>query len=147
MSETSIEQAAGIIRSDPFASCLGIEFLLIESGHAVARMTLRDEHLNFMGLVHGGAIFSLADVTFGAAANAGGTMAMAINVSIDYFAPAGDSPYLEADVMEDARAGRGGHYVMRVTTAAGETVAACHGWAYHTSRPLTGNEYREGDNQ
>ncbi len=136
-----------MIRSDPFASYLGIEFLLIESGHAVARLPLRDEHLNFMGLVHGGAIFSLADVAFGAAANAGGTMAVAINVSIDYLAPAGDSPYLEADVIEDARAGRGGHYVMRITTARGETVAVCHGWAYHTSRPLAPGAFREDDTQ
>lgn len=136
MSEQYLEKAARIIRSDPYAAHLGIEFVLIEEGHAVSRMELRDEHLNFMGLVHGGAIFSLADATFGAAANSNGTKAMAIHVSIDYLAPPGDSPYLEVDVREDARAGRGGHYKMEVRTSSGELIAVCNGWAYHTSRSL-----------
>lgn len=136
MSESEIQEAAEIIRSDPFASHLGIEFVLIESGHAVSRMSLSEEHLNFMGLVHGGAIFSLADATFGAAANSTGKMAMAIHVSIDYLAPPGDTPYLEADVRETARAGRGGHYKMEVRNASGEMIAVCHGWAYHTTRAL-----------
>lgn len=136
MSDMDMDEAAAIIRSDPFASWLGIEFVLIESGHAVSRMKLTGEHLNFMGLVHGGAIFALADATFGAAANSNGTMAMAIHVSIDFLAPPGGTEYLEADVREDARAGRGGHYVMKITNDSGELVAVCQGWAYHTARPL-----------
>lgn len=131
-----MDEATGIIRTDPYAAHLGIEFVLIEEGHAVSRMTLCEKHLNFMGLIHGGAIFSLADATFGAAANSNGTKAMAIHVSIDYLAPPGDTPYLEADVREDARAGKGGHYHMEVRSAAGEIVAVCNGWAYHTARPL-----------
>lgn len=136
MNVPDTEEASRVIRSDPFASHLGIEFVVIESGHAVSRMKLAEEHLNFMGLVHGGAIFALADATFGAAANSDGTMAMAIHVSIDFLAPPGDTEYLDADVREDARAGRGGHYVMKVTNDAGESVAVCQGWAYHTARPL-----------
>ena len=136
MSEISIEEAAEIIRKDRYARHLGIEFTLIEEGHAVSRMPLDERHLNFMGSVHGGAIFSLADATFGAAANSSGVKAMAIHVSIDYLVPPGDSPYLEADVREDARAGRGGHYRMEVRTSEGVLVAICNGWAYHTSRSL-----------
>lgn len=136
MEKLDIEEAAAVIRSDPYAAHLGIEFVLIEERHAVSRMALEGKHLNFMGLVHGGAIFSLADSTFGAAANSNGTKAMAIHVSIDYLAPPGDTPYLEADVREDARAGRGGHYRMEVRNAAGEMVAVCNGWAYHTARSL-----------
>jgi len=131
-----VEEAARLIRLDPFAGHLGIEFLLIEKGHAVSRMTLGKEHKNFMGMIHGGAIFSIADATFGAAANSGGTRSMAIHVSIDFLAPPGDTAYLEADVRETARAGRGGHYQMEVRNESGELVAVCHGWAYHTSVPL-----------
>ena len=80
--------------------------------------------------------FSPADVTFGAAANSDGTRAMAIHVSIDFLAPPGDTEYLEADVREDARAGRGGHYVMKITNDSGESIAVCNGWAYHTARSL-----------
>lgn len=136
MERMGLEEASRIIRQDPFASNLGIEFLLIEKGHAVARMTLSEVHKNFMGMVHGGAIFALADSTFGAAANSDGTRAMAIQVSIDFLAAPGETPYLEADVRETTRAGRGGHYEMKVSNEAGDLVAVCHGWAYHTSRPL-----------
>lgn len=136
MNDMSMEEAARTIRSDPYAEYLGIEFVLIEKGHAVSRMPLARRHLNFMGLVHGGAIFSIADATFGAAANSNGTKAMAIHVSIDYLAPTGDATYLEADVREDARAGRGGHYIMKVHNSEGGLVAVCNGWAYHTSRSL-----------
>lgn len=136
LKDMSLEEAARIIRSDPYAEYLGIEFVLIEKGHAVSRMPLDSRHLNFMGLVHGGAIFSIADSTFGAAANSDGTRAVAIHVSIDYLAPPGDAAYLEADVQEDARAGRGGHYMMKVHSSEGELVAVCNGWAYHTSRSL-----------
>lgn len=136
MKKHDVSKAAAVIRSDRYAGHLGIEFVLIEEGHAVSRMPLDERHLNFMGLVHGGAIFSLADSTFGAAANSGGTKAMAIHVSIDYLAAPGDTPYLEADVREDARAGRGGHYKMEVRNAVGEIVAVCNGWAYHTTRSL-----------
>jgi acyl-CoA thioesterase len=128
--------AAEIIKKDPFAEYMDIEFVLIEPGHAVSRMELAEHHLNFMGLVHGGAIFSLADATFGAAANSGGKRAMAIHVSIDFLAPPGETDHLQADVRETSRAGRGGHYVMEVTNAGGDKVAVCHGWAYHTDRPL-----------
>jgi len=124
-----------IIRSDPFAKHMGIEFVLIEDGHAISRMKISDKHKNFMGLVHGGAIFSLADATFGAAANSSGTKAMAIHVSIDYLAPC-KSEYLEADVRLNTKAGKGGHYRMEVRGSSGELVAVCNGWAYHTSRPL-----------
>ncbi len=136
MENSSIEEAARIIKADPYAKYLNIEFILIEKGHAISRMPLDRRHLNFMGLVHGGAIFSIADATFGAAANSDGYKAMAIHVSIDYLSPPGDTPYLEAEVREDARAGRGGHYRMEVRTSDGQLVAVCNGWAYHTSRPL-----------
>lgn len=136
MSEPEIESAAKKIRTDPFAEYLDIEFVLVEKGHAVSRMKLAEHHRNFMGLVHGGAIFSLADATFGAAANSEGTRAMAIHVSIDYLAPPGDTEYLQADVREDARAGRGGHYRMSVMNAGGDLVAVCNGWAYHTNKSL-----------
>ena len=85
---------------------MGVEVLLVEEGRAVARMEISDSHRNFLGMVHGGAIFSLADVAFSAAANSWGTRAMAIHITIDYLAAPGDTPYLEAEVRKTGRAGR-----------------------------------------
>ena len=125
-----------MVNSDAYARHLGVELVLVEEGRAVARMEIRDDHKNFLGSVHGGAIFSLADVAFSAAANSRGKKAVAIHIAIDYLAPPGDTPYLEAEVHETARAGRAGHYAMEVRNAAREAVAVCHAWAYHTDRDL-----------
>jgi len=47
----------------------------VAPGQAEVRMPLDQRHLNGAGIVHGGAIFSLADVAFAAASNAHGTLA------------------------------------------------------------------------
>jgi acyl-CoA thioesterase len=119
-----------IIRRDRFAEHMGVEMLLVEDGHAIAR-------LNFLGLVHGGAIFSLADIAFGAAANSWGTRSMAIHITIDYLSAPGDTPYLQAEVRKRGRAGRACHYGMEVANAAGEVIAVLSGWAYQTKINLS----------
>jgi acyl-CoA thioesterase len=125
-----------IIGRDPFAAHMGIEVLTVEDGRAVARMPLRDDHRNFLGLVHGGAIFALADVAFGAAANSWGTRSMAIHIAVDYLMAPGDTPYLEAEVRKKGRAGRTCHYAMEVRNAAGDVIAVLSGWAYQTRKDL-----------
>jgi len=99
-------------------------------------MELAEGHNNFLGTVHGGAIFALADVAFAAAANSHGNRSMAFHISIEYLGPPGDTPYLEAEVRETGRAGRAGHYSMEVRNSSGESIAVLNGWAYGTSKPL-----------
>jgi acyl-CoA thioesterase len=130
-------ETISFMSKDSFGSLLGVELITVEEGRAVARMQLADKHKNFMGMVHGGAVFGLADVAFSAAANSGENRAMAFHISIEYLAPAGDTPYLEAEVTETGRAGRAGCYSMEVRDAAGRKIAALYGWAYRTSRPVT----------
>ena len=125
-----------LMRSDKFASHMAVELVEVAEGRAVARMELSDIHRNFMGTVHGGATFAADDVAFAAAANSGGNLSMAFHISINYIAPSGDTPYLEAEVTRTGRAGRAGHYSMQVRNASGEPVAVLSGWAYQTSRPL-----------
>ena len=125
-----------LIGRDPFAGRMGIEMLEVEDGRAVARMEITDSHRNFLGVVHGGAIFSLADVAFGAAANSWGTRSMAIHITIDYLAPPGDTPWLEAEVTKTGRAGRTCYYGMEVRNSAGEVIAVLSGWAYETKKDL-----------
>jgi acyl-CoA thioesterase len=124
------------MKNDSFAAHLGVELLTVEEGRAVARMRLEDKHRNFMGTVHGGAVFSLADVAFSAAANSHGNRCMAFHISIDFLGPPGDTSFLEAEVQETGRAGRAGHFSMEVRNDSGETVAVLDGWAYQTNKPL-----------
>ena len=71
-------------KNDRFAKHSGIELLEIGAGRAKARMTITDAHLNGVSLVHGGAIFTLADLVFAAASNSHGTIAVGVNASIAY---------------------------------------------------------------
>ena len=61
-----------IFANDRFAARCGIELLAVSPGQARARMSLRPDHLNGLGSVQGGAIFTLADFAFAAASNSHG---------------------------------------------------------------------------
>lgn len=129
-----------MIESDSYARHLGTRVLEIRQGYARAAMELSPRHLNFLGMVHGGVIFGLADVAFAAAANSFGTRAMALSVSIDFLAAPMQEGTMTAEVEMVARAGKMGYYRMEVTDAGGTVVAQCRGWAYHTGRSLEGEE-------
>lgn len=131
------EETLRIVKEDNFASFLGAEVTLVEDGRAVARMELSDDHRNFLGLVHGGAIFGVADVAFGAAANSWGLRCAATHISIDYLQAPGDTPFLQAEARMTGRAGRTCYYEMEVTDSVGARIAALSGWAYQTRKPLT----------
>ncbi|SFP97947.1 acyl-CoA thioesterase [Lachnospiraceae bacterium XBB1006] len=73
---------------DTFSKELQIEFDEIEPGRAVAHMTLRKELENPIGSIHGGALFSFADIVSGVAATAGGKMVTTLNSTIQFLAPA-----------------------------------------------------------
>ncbi|WP_287153013.1 PaaI family thioesterase, partial [Candidatus Solincola tengchongensis] len=125
-----------IIGTDSYARHLGAKVVELRPGYAKVVMELGPQHLNFMGMVHGGVIFGLADVAFGAAANSFGSRAMALSVGIDFLAAPGTQGLMTAEVQLVTRAGKMGYYRMLVTDAQGTVVAQCRGWAYHTGRPL-----------
>ncbi len=74
-------------RSDTFASRLDIEIIEANAEKAVSLMPLSPTHRNGMGNAHGGAIFSLADMTFAAIAFAEGTFYVNAQSSISYLEP------------------------------------------------------------
>lgn len=125
-----------IIDSDSYARHLGARVVEIRPGYAKVYMELEPQHKNFMGMIHGGVIFGLADVAFGAAANSFGSRAMALSVGIDFLAAPSTGGSMTAEVELVTRAGKMGYYSMVVTDAEGKVVAQCKGWAYHTGRPL-----------
>lgn len=77
-----------IIENDQFAKLVGLELVKVEVGYAEVKMAITDQHLNGVGIVQGGAIFTLADYAFAAAANAGGSVTIGINANITYSKPA-----------------------------------------------------------
>ena len=118
-----------VVDGDAFAKLLGIEVLEVGAGRARMRMAVRPDHLNGLGTVHGGAIFTLADTAFAAACNSHGPVSVAVSASI-LFMKAVTSGTLTAEASEDALNRRLGAYNIRVTDDNGELVATFQGLAY-----------------
>ncbi len=129
-----------LLSSDQFAKLLGIKVVEVGDGYARLQMQLTEDHMNFFGTAHGGAIFALADASFGAAANADGFVTAAIHVSIDYLSAAHPGAILEVCCTQNLTGGRVGHYTMVVKDEQGTLIALCNGWARRTQRPLIPEE-------
>jgi acyl-CoA thioesterase len=54
---------------DRYGELLGIEVVEVGDGRAGVTLTADERHANFLGLIHGGAVFSLADAALAAASN------------------------------------------------------------------------------
>jgi acyl-CoA thioesterase len=108
---------------------LGIQVTEIGDGTAVTSMTVAECHLNGADIVQGGAIFTLADLAFGAASNSRGTLALGVNASISYTRP-GLGGVITAHARETSAAGPLATYVVEVKNDAGETIATFQGTAY-----------------
>ena len=122
-------------KNDRFAQHSGIELLDIGEGRAKAKMTIKDCHLNGVDVVHGGAIFTLADLAFAAASNSHGTVAVAINASI-WFVKAAREGTLYAEAKEVSRNPKLATYAIQVTDDSGEIVAHFEGMVYRKKDPI-----------
>ncbi|MDH7499124.1 MAG: PaaI family thioesterase [candidate division NC10 bacterium] len=119
---------------DPFAQFLGIRVLDLGEGWAQLEMPLQHQMSNFMGSIHGGAIFSLADHAFAAASNSRGTPAVALHLNITYFSVPPAGSILRAEARELHLTRRTATYGIKIWTREGSQVASCQGIAYRRSR-------------
>ncbi len=124
-----MQDIRAVVDKDQYARHAGIELLEVTPGKARARMVIGPQHLNGLGLVHGGAIFTLADLVFAAACNSHGYPAVAINVNISYL-KAAKAGVLTADGEEVSAEGRLGSCVVRVTDDTGALIAMFQGLSY-----------------
>jgi acyl-CoA thioesterase len=124
-----MESVRKALERDAYASHLGIELETLEEGYARARMSIQPLHGNMYGMVHGGAIFSLADFVFQAASNSHGVLAVAVQANITYLqAPRTKILYAEASEVSQTR--RLATYSIRVTEEGEKLVAMFQGTVY-----------------
>jgi len=114
---------------DRFAQWVGIELLDASPGFARAKMGIRKHHLNGLNMVHGAAIFSLADLAFAAASNSHGNAAVAINVNISYL-KAAFAGTLFAEATQVSRNPKLASYTVRITNEQDELLAVFQGMVY-----------------
>ncbi len=102
------------ILKDPFIRFLGISVDAIEKGYSRCSVVIKDEMLNFNGALHGGLIFSLADVAFSIASNSDHLPSFALDVSGSFLktAQVGDKVVAEARMIHTTK--RTGLYRMEV---------------------------------
>ncbi len=122
------------LQDDPWARALGIQFLDLRLGYCRLSLRLQPHMLNFQGYPHGGVIFTLADMAFGASCNAHGEEAVALNVSISYLAAVKPDATLVAESREKKQGKRAGFYEVAVTTEDGALVALVHCVAHRVGR-------------
>ena len=100
--------------------------------YARVTMPLTENHKNGMGCAHGGAIFSLADVAFGAAANAGKDMGVvSLSTTIEFLRPGKCGP-LAAESYVVRKGQRIQSYTVKVFDGTGDLIAQCMASGYQT---------------
>ena len=124
-----MESVKSFFKNDKFAEHVGIELLEVYEGRAKAKMKIKEHHLNGIDIVHGGAIFSLADLAFAVASNSHGTIAVSINVSISYL-KASASGTLIAEAKEVSLNPKLATYEVRVIDENNDLIAIFLGTVY-----------------
>jgi acyl-CoA thioesterase len=122
------------IENDPWAESLGIRYLDLRRGYCRVSLKLQPGMVNFQGHPHGGVIFTLADVAFGAACNSHGEAAVALSITISYLAAVKPDAALVAEGREKKQGRRAGFYEIDVTTEDGTPVAHAHCVAHRVGR-------------
>jgi len=123
------EDVVLFFKKDKFAEYVGIQLLEVEQGRAKTRLKIDEKHLNGIGTVHGGVIFTLADFCFAVAANSYGMVTVAINVNISYM-KAVKSGILFAEAHEISRNPKISTYTIDITDDQGQLIAVFQGMAY-----------------
>ncbi len=134
--EETFEAIIRGVEKEPYARSLGIRLEELERGWAVAEMEFSGDMKNIFGMAHGGAIFSLIDEAFGAAANSWGTVALALNVNVTYVQPPSPGETLRAEAVEVDRSERTSTCEIRVLGEDGRLIAAAQATAFRKKEKL-----------
>ncbi len=120
---------------DQFAAENGIQLVELRPGYAKSQMVVTQRHLNSIGTVQGGALFTLADLAFAGASNSAGMLAVGLNMNISCL-KAVSTGTLQAEATEVARSQRISTCMVRVTDDAGDLIALFQGTAYVKNSPF-----------
>ena len=128
-------EIAEFFKNDRFALECGMRVMEVRRGFGRTEMTVEPRHLNSVGILQGGALFTLADLAFALASNSHGVVAVACQADVTFF-KAVTTGRLTAAAEEIARTRKLSTCVVRVTGEDGEMVALFKGVAYIKGTPL-----------
>jgi acyl-CoA thioesterase len=120
---------------DPWTGLLGARLVDWGGGRATFRLETAGGHLNFVGSVHGGVLFSLADLALGVACNSWGRICVALTVEIQFLSAPQDGEVLVATAVERSRTRRTAAYGVDVISEAdGALRASFQAMVFRTGR-------------
>lgn len=122
-------------KKDKFAASCGIEIAEVSKGHAKCTMQITENHLNGIGTIMGGAIFTLADFALSLAANSYGIVAVTLNAYISFLRRC-DHGMVTAVATEVSRANHTGTYRVCITDQEEQIVAEVTGTCYFTTKKI-----------
>jgi acyl-CoA thioesterase len=124
------------LSAEPFAQKFGLQLIDIQEGYAKVEMAFTQDMENMFGMAHGGAIFALIDTAFEIASNSHGTMALALNMNINYLASPAKGSKLTAKAKEINKTKKTAAYDIIVTDDKNNLIAACQALVYRMEKPL-----------
>jgi len=110
------------LNRDRFVQHVGVVIEKVEPGYALGKLEIKDYHLNGADMIQGGAIFTLADFTFAAAANASGQVTVSLNANISFY-KASQGKVLYAEAKEVSATKRTTNYVVEIFNENKELIA------------------------
>jgi acyl-CoA thioesterase len=130
MNKNLLEKIKQNIEKEPYAKIFDIRIIELSEGHSIAEMKILKKYENFFSITHGGAIFSLMDVAFGSAANSYGTVAVALDININYIRPSVAGDILRAEAKEVSRGNTIATYNIIVKNSSNKIIASSQAVAF-----------------
>ncbi|GEA02229.1 PaaI family thioesterase [Alteromonas macleodii] len=127
-----MQSGGSYFERDAFANMLGVTLVQNQTDEVVVEMELDDAHMNGLGGVHGGVIFSLADIAFATACNQFHT-AIGIQADIRYLNKA-VGVKLIARARNISKSNKLSNFEILVTDEEQTKIACFTGLAYHLVR-------------
>lgn len=124
------------VKQEPFAKKFGLELIDLDEGYSKVEMVFTASMENIFGKAHGGALFALIDEAFETASNSHGTVAVALNMNVSYFASPEPGSRLTAEAKEINRTNRTALYDIKVVEGGDRLLAACQALVYRMNKPL-----------
>ena len=134
-SKSIADRVALLLENDRFARECGIRIVEVRTVFGLTRMDVEPRHLNSVGILQGGALFTLADVAFALACNSHGTLAVGCQADVTYF-KAVRGGRLTAAAEEISRTRSISTCLIRVLDESDDLVALFKGVAYIKGTPL-----------
>ena len=104
MDQKELERLKGLEQKNGFTVYNHIEMVLAERDHAIYRLNIRPESKNSYGMVHGGAIYAMADNATGFAAHTDGRNYVTQTSALHFL-----RNQSEGEIQADARVRHRGH--------------------------------------